>query len=196
VKHVIEAARYAGLHLDREQICQLERYRDWLADEAVAAGGIGPEEVGRLETRHLADSVLFASQFGITDEVWDLGCGVGLPGIPLAIVLPAARFRLIDRAGRRIDLARRAIRILGLENCRAELHDIEHLKGEVGVIVSRAALPPAQMAAVARRHLAPGGVAVVAGSWRDRPQQPGWETIEIPLDSLDRTIWLLIMRRS
>jgi 16S rRNA (guanine527-N7)-methyltransferase len=196
VKQVMAVARHVGLELQESQIDQMRAYRDWLAAEATKAGGIGPGEVDRLESRHLADSLLFASQFQTPEEVWDLGSGVGLPGIPLAIAFPATRFRLIDRAGRRVDLARRAIRVLELENCLAEQREIEDLDGQVGVIVSRAALPPHRMAEVADRLLKPGGTAVVAGSWRERPEQPGWTTVEIPPDWLDRAIWLLIMRRA
>jgi hypothetical protein len=39
-------------------------------------------------------------------------------------------------------------------------------------------------------------MAVVGGSWRERPDHLGWETVEIPPDLLDHTVWLLIMRRA
>lgn len=173
----------------------MERYGRWLADEGVRSGGLGPGEVDRIERRHLADSVLFASQLGSVAEVWDLGSGVGLPGIPLAIVLPGTRLVLLDRSGRRVDLARRALRILDLQNCQVIQGEIEEVTGPVPAIVSRASLPPDRLAVVARRALEPGGVAVVAGSWVESPRWPGWSTVEIPRHVLDQPVWLLIMRR-
>jgi 16S rRNA (guanine(527)-N(7))-methyltransferase RsmG len=174
----------------------MERYRAWLATEGFSAGGIGSNDSEQLDRRHLGDSLLFASQFSLeVPEVWDLGSGIGLPGIPLAIVLPATEFVLIDRSGRRCQLLRRAIRVLGLDNCHVEQIGIEELVGTVDVIVSRASLPPDELQAVVERHLNPGGVAVAAGSWRVRPAFEGWTTVEIPPDALDQTIWVLIMRR-
>jgi 16S rRNA (guanine527-N7)-methyltransferase len=191
----LRAAEYVGLHLDSGQQEQMSRFRGWLADEGIRSGGLGPGEASRLERRHLADSILFASQLGAVEEVWDLGSGVGLPGIPLAIAMPGTGFVLVDRSGRRVDLTKRAIRILGLENCQVVASQIEDLSGPLPALVSRASLPPPQLAEVASRVLAPGGVAVVGGSWREAPRYPGWTTIEIPPDVLDQPVWLLIMRR-
>ena len=196
VKQVVAAAHFAGLDLDPARMDLLERYAGWLRDEAIPAGGLGPREADRIEDRHIADSLLFASQipdWGRT--VWDLGSGIGLPGIPLAIANPDIDFRLVDRSGRRIDLLRRAIRVLSLGNCVAEMTEIERLEPGIETIVARASLPPAEMKDVAERLLAPGGRAILGGSWRSLPRHDGWETVEIPPEVLDHTIWLLIMRR-
>lgn len=197
VKHVTAAARYSGIELSSSQVGLLTRYRNWLASEGIAAGGLGPDEQERIEKRHLADSLLFASLFPHdTTDVVDVGSGIGLPGIPLAIALPRVDFALVDRSGRRIDLLKRAIRILDLENCQPVQGEIESLDISTPVLVARASLRPEVMAPVAENLLGPGGVAVLAGSWRDRPVSPGWETVEIPPDVLDQPVWLLIMRRS
>lgn len=191
----VRAAFLADLTLDDRQRDRLESYRDWLIEEALPAGGIGPGEVDRLESRHLADSLLYARFFSHEiAKVWDLGTGVGLPGIPLAIALPDTVFHLVDRSQRRLDLVRRVIRILDLENCQVRPGEIDELEEEAEVIVTRATLAPEQMAVVARRLLRPGGVAVMGGSWRERPETDEWIVEEIPPVALDHTIWLLIMR--
>ena len=193
----LAAAHFSGLDPDSVQIDRMARYRRWLTTEAREAGGIGPGEVDRIERRHLGDSILFASQFSAEPgDVWDLGSGVGLPGIPLAICIPETRFVLIDRSWRRVGLLRRALRILDLENCQVEQGEIEKLEGEVDTVVSRASLPPEVLGPLLAPLLAPRGMAVVGGSWRERPDHPGWETVEIPPDLLDHTVWLLIMRRA
>ncbi|HEX6220218.1 MAG TPA: RsmG family class I SAM-dependent methyltransferase [Acidimicrobiia bacterium] len=195
MKQVLAAARYADIELTSTQLAQMKRYADWLRTEGHQAGGIGPDELDRVERRHLADSLLFVSELDGPQETWDLGTGVGLPGVPMAIALPDTHFVLVDRSGRRIDLLRRALRILELENCEVMQSEIGDLRGEIESIVARASLRPDEMVDVAHRLLVPGGRAVIAGSWRQRPQHPGWTTVEIPQDVLDQTVWLLIMRR-
>lgn len=191
------AATFAGLPLSDIQIEQLDRYRGWLAEEAYRAGGIGPDELPRLEQRHLADSLIYARYFPHdATEVCDLGSGVGLPGIPLAIALPRVRFHLVDRSERRCDLIRRAIRLLGLHNCVVEQIDIDDVTAAFSVVVSRASLPPAELIDRLPNLLKPGGAAVVAGSWQTKPVLEGWVTEEIPAEVLDHTVWLLIMRRA
>ncbi|MGD2103394.1 MAG: class I SAM-dependent methyltransferase, partial [Acidimicrobiia bacterium] len=179
------------------QLDRLRRYREWLADEGVRSGGIGPGEVQRLERRHLADSLLFAGVMPRRDgDVVDLGTGLGLPGVPLAIAMPDRKFTLVDRSQRRVDLLRRVGRMLDLENCQTIQGEIEDLDDHVGVLVSRASLPPPALIPIAHRLLRPGGTAVVGGSWQTRPEYEGWETVEIPRHVLDHPIWLLMMRQA
>lgn len=191
-----EIAESAGFSLDRAQIELLGTYRDWLRTEAIPAGGLGPAEENRLNDRHLADSLLFARPFTNPPEsLADLGTGVGLPGVPLAILWPETKVHLVDRSGKRIDLARRACRVLGLENVVSHHVDLENLSRHFPAIVSRATIPPDRMSRHLRRLLLPGGLAVVGGSWTSEPDMPDWDTVEIPAEILDRAIWLLIMRR-
>ncbi|CAN0604672.1 unnamed protein product, partial [Ectocarpus sp. 12 AP-2014] len=50
---------------------------------------------GQMVSRQLLDS-LSVLPFVTTDHLLDVGAGGGLPGIPLAIVLPQKRFTLLD----------------------------------------------------------------------------------------------------
>lgn len=182
--------------LDEVQIEKMAKFGLWLATEGVAAGGIGPAEIPRIDHRHLGDSVLFAGFLDSDPEqIWDLGTGVGLPGVPLSICFPETEVLLIDRSGRRTDLLRRVTRILELPNCQVIQAEISDLSGITGVIVSRATLPSERLHQVMLKHLDLGGVGVIGGSWITRPQAAGWEISEIPHDVLDQTIWFLIMRR-
>lgn len=190
------AARYAGCSLHDFQIEKLSRYRDWLVDEAIPAGAVGRGEGERIDSRHIGDSLLF--WVGLDPEpemIWDLGSGAGLPGIPLAITAPDTEVLLIERSGRRVDLLDRAVRILGLDNCRVVHTDIAGLRGTTPALVARALRPPARLTPLADRHLATPGTAVVGGSWTGMPQVEGWETHQVPEEILDHPVWLLIMRR-
>lgn len=201
VKHELwgELAQSLGRRLSPEQDTLLHRYTRWLLEEAIPAGAVGPDESHRLHDRHIADSLLFLHGWKRDldpGQIWDLGSGAGLPGIPLAILLPETEVTLIDRSGRRIDLLKRVMRLLDLSNIVIQRRDIESLTGAASMIVSRATLGPERAGLLMKRHVAPDGVAVLGGSWLGRPRviSPDWEVEEIHLDSLDRSVWLLIMR--
>ncbi|HDL42259.1 MAG TPA: hypothetical protein ENG98_04520 [Actinobacteria bacterium] len=133
-----------GRTLSETQKSQLRSYADWLADEALVAGGIGPREVDRLWDRHILDSAAFRVVLpadGATGApIVDIGSGVGLPGIVLAILLPSTSVTLLDRSGRRHTLQKRALRILELTNCVAVQQDIPEQPIPHGIRVFRASL--------------------------------------------------------
>ena len=193
----LDIATATGFPLDDDQLHRLEEYRLWLFEEAIPFGGIGPNEGPRLTHRHIGDSLLFAWPFADSpSHLIDFGSGVGLPGIPLAILWPKALVTLLDRSGKRVDLARRAVRVLGLQNVEVVRGDLSGSDGEVANLVTRAAVPPGLLTSRLNELLSPGGMAVAGGSWTHPPSVEGWETIEIPLEMLDRAVWLLIMRRA
>ncbi len=184
-----------GFPLDTDQLESLDVYREWLAGEAVEAGGIGPNEVSQLFERHLADALTFLQPLDWTPEtVLDVGSGVGLPGIPLAIALPETRFTLLDRSGRRCRLLRRAIRVLNRSNVVVEQRDVTQMDVGAEVVVSRASLPPDQLLPHLRRLA--GRMAIVSGSTTNRLEIPGYTTIEIESRYLESHRWLLIMQSS
>lgn len=205
----IEAALAdAGLTLDDRQWSSMEKLQHWLATEAVEAGGVGPSEVDLLEERHLADSVLFARPWRGTAPatVLDIGSGVGLPGLVLGIVWPEAQVVLLDRSGRRYDLARRAIRILGLANVSALQADVHSHRDQYEAVVMRAVLPPVEAPSVVAPLLHPGGRSVVGLSRTQAPtnaaelllatQAAGLTGTVEEVKVLDLRAWLLIMARS
>jgi 16S rRNA (guanine527-N7)-methyltransferase len=191
---VERAAEWAGIDLDRRSRRLLDRYRSWLREEAIPAGGLGPGEAERLDSRHLADSLCFAAAWrGRTiDRLADVGSGVGLPGIPLAITHPATTVSLIERSGRRQRLLRRAIRVLQLENTATVGRDVAEVGETWPVVVTRASLPVEQVARLIGL-VEPAGLLVVGGSHRAAPDAPGFETIEVPVEILASPAWLLTM---
>jgi 16S rRNA (guanine527-N7)-methyltransferase len=169
----------------------LGRLRDWLGDEAVAGGGLGPKEAENIEQRHLVDSVLFAGGWPRAPrQCWDLGSGAGLPGLVLACIWPGTDLILVDSSARKCDLARRGARVVGLD---VEVHQlaIETLPGPYEAVVSRAAIPADRFRTLLGRLLAPGGRAVVSGTRGETPE--GFERLEIP-GFLDQASRLLMMR--
>ena len=184
---------------------RLHRYERWLVDEAQPAGGIGPSEHERVADRHVADALMFLH--GIPPdavELVDVGSGVGLPGIPLAIARSDLSVTLLDRSQRRTSLASRAVRILGLDNVIVVTEDASALREpHFDVVVFRAAFPPAESAEVFLRCARSPGVGLLAMSRStQRPDAvPAPEGVTFTLTSegtevLDSPFWLLRMQRS
>jgi 16S rRNA (guanine527-N7)-methyltransferase len=185
----------AGTTLTAGQLETLERYRDWLESEAVIAGGIGPAESTRLAERHIGDSLLFLHALPAEGPVLDVGTGVGLPGIPLAIARPGVDFILLDRSERRVDLTRRAVRILNLPKVQVVRGDLRDWDGSVPAVVSRATMSPSDLLPMLQRLVDPGGLAILAGSWQSRPEFDQYEIREIGSKVLAQPVWILIMHR-
>ena len=194
-------AAWCDLTLTEWMRSRIDTFDEWLRTEALAAGGLGPREASRVIPRHIADSLTFAQPMASRPfhTLVDLGSGVGLPGIPLAIVFPDVEVVLVDRGGRRTDLADRAIRVVGLDNVEVRQADVRRPIGQSDVVTMRAVLPPAEAIAVVRRWLSPGGTGIVAVSREADSPDPssfGPETalIAVPADVLDSPGWLLTIR--
>ncbi len=69
----------------------------------------------QMVSRQLLDS-LSILPWVTTEHLLDVGAGGGLPGIPLAIVLPERRFTLLDSNGKKTRFLNQCVLELGLNN--------------------------------------------------------------------------------
>lgn len=197
---------YLGLSIDMRAYTMLEQFAGWLCGEAQEAGGIGPAEHVRLFDRHIADSLMYLMGLpGSATSIVDIGSGVGLPGIPLAIVLPNVAVTLVDRSEKRTGLARRCIRMLGLKNVEVLTTASNQVVGSFDAAVFRASLPVPLAARVFSRIVTDIGAGVVGVSRLDAmPAVPdpdpehGLEYRLTPYGTevLDSPFWLLRMTHS
>ncbi len=199
-----QIAEWLEVDWTSDQTASLLRYQDWLLEEAMVAGGIGPAEAPRLFDRHIADSLVFLGLMGAeTSTLIDVGSGVGLPAIPIAIVRPDIAVAIVDRSERRTRLARRALRILGLQNVDVRTADVSGVNDTFDVVTFRAALRLEPATAAFQRLAAEGGTGIYAWSRREQPKSPP----EAPLGTifslvskgshlLDSPAWFLRMQRN
>ena len=78
---------------------------------------------------------------GVYHQPWsilDVGTGGGFPGIPLAMVMPEAKFTLCDSIGKKVRVAQAVADGLGLKNVECVNARAESLAGEWDWVVSRA----------------------------------------------------------
>ena len=107
-----EAAIVFGEHID-----QARKFAELLVRDGDLLGLIGPRELPKLWSRHILNSAVVAELIEDNQTVADIGSGAGLPGIPMAIMKPRAKFVLIEPMERRSRwLAEVVIPELGLTN--------------------------------------------------------------------------------
>lgn len=93
-----------------------------------------PLEKGGEESGEVSDN----QAFGCHDTFLDVGCGGGFPGIPLAMVMPEAKFTLCDSIGKKVKVAQAVSDGLGLQNVECVNARVESLPGQWDWVVSRA----------------------------------------------------------
>lgn len=126
----------------------LGRFADLLFQWSQRVSLISSGSRTQIPAKHILPSVALR-QLILTlphKALWDVGSGAGLPGIPLAITLPQARFLLIESRRRKASFLREAIRRLSLTNTTVLPERLDHNScipkefPKADVILSRAAL--------------------------------------------------------
>ena len=97
--------------------------------------------------KHVLDSVMPWRLFSGAAVVVDVGTGAGLPGIPLALVLPDTRFMLLESVQKKTRFVDFAIATLGIGNATAlPLRAEDWLKLNRADIVTARAMAPLERA--------------------------------------------------
>jgi 16S rRNA (guanine527-N7)-methyltransferase len=109
----------AAWRLPPSAAAQLERLAELLRTDPHAPTAVtDPAAVWDV---HLSDSLLALALEDVraAAAIVDIGSGAGLPGLPLAVALPAARVDLVESVGRKSDWIAAAAGAMGLPNARA-----------------------------------------------------------------------------
>lgn len=150
-----------GLPVDPAARGLLERYADRLLAWNRKVNLTAITDPAGVAEKHLVDSLALLPEVAGAATLLDVGSGAGLPGIPLAIALPALEVTCCDAVAKKVAFvkavsAELALRVRGVAVRAAGEPEKEGLP-RAEVVVSRAFAEPAAWLRLAARYLAPGG---------------------------------------
>lgn len=128
-----------------------ELYRDWNSKINV----ISRKDIDNLYEHHVLHSLAIGKmlKFRPGTEVLDFGTGGGFPGVPLSILFPEVKFRLIDGTGKKILVASEVAKAIGLDNCEPVHRRGEEEKGKYDFIVSRAVMQLPDLVKIVKKNV-------------------------------------------
>jgi len=116
---------------------------------------ISRKDIVNLEINHILHSLAIAKFITFTDgsRILDFGTGGGLPGLPLAVMMPEVHFHLVDRTGKKITVAREIAEACGLANVTLQHGDVAECKEKFDFVVSRAVMPQPDLLKICRKNI-------------------------------------------
>jgi 16S rRNA (guanine527-N7)-methyltransferase len=119
----------SGIQIDNDQQQVLGQYVELLLDWNDRVNLISRKDVAEVWRNHILHSLAALTVTDIPDDalVIDVGTGGGLPGIPLAIMLPQVNFILTDSIAKKMLAVEGIVEQLGLKNLRCITGRVEEL---------------------------------------------------------------------
>ena len=105
---------------------------------------ISRKDIDNFYLHHVLHSLSIATNFSFTpeDNILDLGCGGGFPGIPLAIFFPEATFHLVDSNNKKLTVVQEIATSAGIKNITVQHIRAEDIKNrKFNTVISRAVAP-------------------------------------------------------
>jgi 16S rRNA (guanine527-N7)-methyltransferase len=157
-------AQHLGIELNDQQLAQFDAYQRELLKWNTSANLISENSSHEIITRHFLDSLTALKFIAQHDaRIMDLGCGAGLPGIPLKIASPELRLYLLETNRKKVSFLKNILRLLTLPDTfvlheRAEnLQKNSHWKNFFDIVITRAAFKLPAILPFGAYFLAPGG---------------------------------------
>lgn len=157
-------SRSLGLELSGVELTALEQHLHLLAKWNAKLNLVGPGTIESWAARHTLDSLAVAEWIRDGAAVVDVGSGAGFPGIPCAVVRPAATLVLIEPRAKRAAFLQSVIAATGLRNATVHMARAESEAERFELVMGRAVASPIKWAALATRLCAPGGGFVLYAS--------------------------------
>ena len=135
-----------------EQKHQLEMlaglYPEWNAKINV----ISRKDIDNLMTNHVLHSLSIGKFLNPVDgtSFIDIGTGGGFPGIPMAVMYPGCKFHLIDRIGKKINVASSIAGEIGLNNVTFQHGDLSECHEKFDFAISRAVMKLPELLKISR----------------------------------------------
>lgn len=154
----------------KEQFGQLAvLYPEWNAKINV----ISRKDIDNLMINHVLHSLSIGKFLNPAEgtSFIDIGTGGGFPGIPMAIMYPGCTFHLIDRIGKKINVASSIAAAIGLTNVTFQHGDLSECHDKFDFAISRAVMKLPDLLKISRANIArraprnayPNGLIVLKG---------------------------------
>lgn len=126
-------------------------YQEWNAKINV----ISRKDIDNLYMHHVLHSLGIAKvvNFKPGSNILDIGTGGGFPGIPLAILFPNCKFKLIDSIGKKTKVAAAVANAIGLKNVIVEHRNVIEEKNKYDFVVSRAVMNASDLVKLIRKNV-------------------------------------------
>ena len=126
-------------------------YQEWNAKINV----ISRKDIDNLYMHHVLHSLGIAKvvKFRQGSNILDIGTGGGFPGIPLAILFPNCKFKLIDSIGKKTRVAAAVANAIGLKNVVVEHRNVVEEKNKYDFVVSRAVMNASDLVKLIRKNI-------------------------------------------
>jgi 16S rRNA (guanine527-N7)-methyltransferase len=138
----MKLAQYQQLfpNISEEAWMKLERWAVLLREWNTKINLISRKDIDALEERHLIHCLAITNALTLKKgaRILDVGTGGGLPGLPMAICYPQAKFTLIDSIAKKVGVVQAVADALGLENVEAKQVRAEALKTQFDFVTGRA----------------------------------------------------------
>ena len=126
-------------------------YQEWNAKINV----ISRKDIDNLYMHHVLHSLGIAKvvNFRHGSNILDIGTGGGFPGIPLAILFPNCKFKLIDSIGKISRVAAAEANAIGLKNVVGDHRNVIEEKNKYDFVVSRAVMNASDLVKLIRKNV-------------------------------------------
>lgn len=182
--------------IQKKQFAALyDLYREWNSKINV----ISRKDIENLYEHHVLHSLAIAKtvNFRPGTSILDFGTGGGFPGIPLAIMFPECRFKLIDGTGKKILVAQEVAKAVGLTNCTPVQLRGEEERGKFDFVVSRAVMQLPDLIKIVRKNISdkqrnalPNGVICLKGGDVQAETSPFKKIVEVTdIDNFFKEEW-------
>lgn len=133
-----------NITLSKEQIAQLEIYKDFLIEYNKHTNLTAIKTPEDIYLKHFYDSLILTQiiDFNNYNNLLDIGTGAGFPGVVLKIAFPHLKISLLDSNGKKIEFLRQLLEKINLTdveliNDRAEEY-IKYKRETFDIVTSRA----------------------------------------------------------
>ena len=166
---LLQGLRYHGL---QEYAAPIEQYMALLKKWNRAYNLIAEADDKTLLSRHIFDSLSVRDSIA-GERAMDVGTGAGLPGLLLAVTMPAREWTLLDANGKKTRFCEQAVMELGLKNVTVMQQRIEHHRPPhcYDTIISRAFAPLTGFIRAVRHLLCDSGRMVAMKGKMDAAEQ-------------------------